>query len=137
MAPITSTHIVPSLLWSASIRPVEHHFYTTVNMIHTIESLLGLPPMNMNDAFAPLMSPLFSGAGNHPPYVADHTNLNNGLIYETNKRNAPGSAESAKMDFSRPDAAGAARLNRVLWRDQKGNIPMPASAKHNQDADER
>ncbi len=116
---------------------LEHHFYTTVNMIHTIESLLGLPPMNMNDAFAPLMSPLFSGAGNHPPYVADHTNLNNGLIYETNKRNAPGSAESAKMDFSRPDAAGAARLNRVLWRDQKGNIPMPASVKHNQDADER
>jgi hypothetical protein len=31
------------------------------------------------------------------------------------------------MDFSRPDAAGAARLNRVLWRDQKGDAPMPAA----------
>jgi hypothetical protein len=31
------------------------------------------------------------------------------------------------MDFSRPDAAGAARLNKVLWRDQKGDalVPVP------------
>jgi hypothetical protein len=27
-------------------------FYTTVNMVHTMESLLGLPPMNQNDAYA-------------------------------------------------------------------------------------
>ena len=32
---------------------VEHRFYTTVNMIHTMELLLGLPPMNQNDAYAP------------------------------------------------------------------------------------
>ena len=32
---------------------VDHHFYTTVSMIHTIETLLGLPPMNQNDAYAP------------------------------------------------------------------------------------
>jgi DNA-binding beta-propeller fold protein YncE len=115
---------------SSAAKPyVEHHFYTTVNMIHTLESLIGLPPMNLNDAYAPLMSQLFSGAGDHPPYVADHTNLDNGLIYEINKRTAPGAAESAKMNFSRPDAAPAAKLNRVLWRDQKGNAPMPASAK--------
>jgi hypothetical protein len=30
------------------------------------------------------------------------------------------------MDFSRPDAAGATRLNIVLWREQKGDAPMPA-----------
>jgi hypothetical protein len=34
------------------------------------------------------------------------------------------------MDFSRPDAAGASQLNQVLWREQKGSTPMPAS-KHN------
>jgi DNA-binding beta-propeller fold protein YncE len=108
---------------------VEHHFYTTVNMIHTLESLIGLPPMNVNDAYAPLMSPLFSGAGNQSPYSADYSNRDNGLIYEINKRTAPGASESAKMNFSRPDAAGAARLNRVLWRDRKGNAPLPATAK--------
>jgi DNA-binding beta-propeller fold protein YncE len=105
---------------------VEHRFYTTVNTIHTMEMLLGLPPMNHNDAYAPVMGPLFSGAGDQPAYKADYRNLKNGLIYETNRREAPGAKVSEKMDFSRPDAAGAARLNRVLWRDQKGSTPMPA-----------
>jgi hypothetical protein len=114
---------------SAAQPNVEHRFYTTVNMIHTMEMLLGLPPMNQNDAYAPLMSRLFSGAGDQPAYKADYRNQKNGLIYETNRREAPGAKLSLKMDFSRPDAAGAARLNRVLWRDQRGSTPMPA-AKH-------
>jgi DNA-binding beta-propeller fold protein YncE len=105
---------------------VEHRFYTTVNMIHTMEMLLGLPPMNQNDAYAPAMGPMFSGAGDQPPFNADFRNLKNGLVYETNKRDAKGATESAKMDFSRPDAAGAASLNKVLWRDQKGDTPAPA-----------
>jgi DNA-binding beta-propeller fold protein YncE len=105
---------------------VDHRFYTTVNLVHTMEMLLGLPPMNQNDAYAPVMGPMFSGAGTQPPFKVDYRNLKNGLIYETNKRNAAGANESAQMDFSRPDAAGAARLNRVLWRDQKGDEPMPA-----------
>jgi hypothetical protein len=104
---------------------VEHRFYTTVNMIHTMEMLLGLPPMNQNDAYAPAMGPMFSGAGDQPAFKADYKNLKNGLIYETNQRDAKGASESAKMDFSRPDAAGAANLNEVLWRDQKGDAPMP------------
>jgi DNA-binding beta-propeller fold protein YncE len=108
---------------------VDHHFYTTVNLIHTMEMLLGLPPMNQNDAYAPAMGPMFSGAGNQPAFQADYRNLKNGLIYETNKRDARGANESARMDFSRPDAAGAAKLNKVLWRDQKGDSPAPA-AKH-------
>jgi DNA-binding beta-propeller fold protein YncE len=112
---------------SAAQPNVEHRFYTTVNMIHTMETLLGLPPMNQNDAYAPVMGQLFSGAGDQPAYQADYRNLKNGLIYEINKREAPGAAISSKMDFSRPDAAGAERLNRVLWRDQKGAAPMPAS----------
>ena len=108
---------------------VEHHFYTTVNTIHTMETLLGLPPMNQNDAYAPVMGQMFSGAGDQPPYKADYRNLKNSLIYETNKHDAPGAKISLKMDFSRPDQAGAARLNRVLWQDQKGSAPMP-QAKH-------
>ena len=114
---------------SAAEPYVEHRFYTTVNMIHTLETLLGLPPMNQNDAYAPLMGALFSGPGDQPAFNADDRNLKNGLIYEVNRRAAPGAKISSRMDFSRPDAAGASRLNRVLWRDQKGNAPMPA-AKH-------
>ena len=104
---------------------LEHRFYTTVNIIHTMEMLLGLPPMNQNDAYAPAMGPMFSGAGDQPAFDADYRNLKNSLIYETNKRDARGASESAKMDFSRPDAAGPAALNKVLWRDQKGDAPVP------------
>lgn len=111
---------------SAAAPYVDHRFYTTVNLIHTMEMLLGLPPMNQNDAYAPAMGPMFSGMGNQPAFQADYSNLKNRLIYETNKRDAAGANESAKMNFSRPDAAGAARLNKVLWRDQKGDAPMPA-----------
>jgi hypothetical protein len=112
---------------SAAQPNLEHRFYTTVNVIHTMEMLLGLPPMNQNDAYAPVMGRLFSGPGDQPAYKADYRNLKNGLIYETNRREAPGAKVSEKMDFSRPDAAGAARLNRVLWRDQKGSAPMPVT----------
>jgi DNA-binding beta-propeller fold protein YncE len=105
---------------------LEHRFYTTVNMIHTLEMLLGLPPMNQNDAYAPAMGPMFSGAGDQPAFKADYRNLKNGLIYETNKRDARGASASTRMDFSRPDAAGAAKLNEVLWHDQKGDAPVPA-----------
>jgi len=109
---------------------IDHRFYTTVNVIHTMEMLLGLPPMNQNDAYAPAMGPMFTGRGNQPAFQADFRNLKNGLIYETNKRDAPGAKESAKMDFSRPDAAGAARLNKVLWREEKGDAPVPVP-RHN------
>lgn len=111
---------------SAEMPQVEHHFYTTVNMIHTMEMLLGLPPMNQNDAYAPVMSPLFTGSGNQPAFKANYRNRDNGLIYEVNKADAPGAKISSRMNFARPDAAGAARLNEVLWRDQKGDRSMPA-----------
>ena len=104
---------------------VEHRFYTTVNMVHTMETLLGLSPMNQNDAYAPVMSGLFAGKGDQPAYKADDRNLKNSLIYETNRATAPGAKISSKMDFSRPDAADAAQLNRVLWKDQKGNTRAP------------
>jgi DNA-binding beta-propeller fold protein YncE len=105
---------------------VDHSFYTTVNMIHTMELLLGLPPMNNNDAQAPVMAPLFRGAGNQPPFTADRVNLRNGLIYQANSRHAPGAKDSARLDFSHADAANAAKLNAILWRETKGHIPMPA-----------
>ena len=112
---------------SAAAPYVDHGFYTTVNMIHTMELLLGLSPMNQNDAYAPVMGSMFSGAGNQPAFHADRRNLNNGLIYERNRGDAAGASESSRMDFSHPDAADAAKLNEVLWRDRKGNAPLPAS----------
>jgi hypothetical protein len=94
-------------------------------MVHTMEALLGLPPMNNNDAQAAVMAPLFSGAGDQPPFNADSRSLRNGIIYKVNAPKAPGAKESARMDFSHADAADAAQLNAILWRASKGNVPMP------------
>ena len=104
---------------------VDSRFYTTVNMMHTMENLLGLPAMNQNDAYAPVMAPLFSGPDDQPPFVADWSNRDNGLIYQTNAAKGQGAAESAKMNFSRPDAVNTAALNLILWRDRMGSTPMP------------
>ena len=105
---------------------VDHHFYTTVSVIHTMESLLGLPPMNLFDAHAPLMAPLFAGPGTQPPYQADDKNLRSGLIYKVNEKKAAGGKESSQMNFSRPDAVNTKQLNAILWQAAKGSVPMPA-----------
>lgn len=105
---------------------VAHDFYTTVNMVRTMEVLLGLPPMNNNDARAQVMAPLFTGAGNQPPFNADYRNQKNGLIYEMNPRHGLGALLSARMDFTHADQDNASVLNKILWRERKGNTPMPA-----------
>jgi hypothetical protein len=109
---------------------VDHHFYTTVSMIHTMESLLGLSPMSVNDAYSPLMAPLFSGKGDQHPFDADYTNLNNGLLYKVNTKDSPGAAASAKMNFTHEDANDPQELNRILWQDRKGSAPLPAQTNH-------
>jgi hypothetical protein len=106
---------------------LEHGVYTTVSLIRTMETLLGLPPMNQNDGYAPVMGSLFSGPGDQPPFTADWRNRDNGFIYQTNPPKAEGAKESARMDFSRPDAADPAVLNAILWRDRKGDVPMPTA----------
>jgi predicted heme/steroid binding protein len=105
---------------------VDSRFYSTVSVIRTMESLLGLPPMNNNDAFSSLISSEFSGAGDQPAFAADTSNRDNGLIYTANKKTAPGAAESMKMDFRHADRADAEKLNVILWRDAMGSKPVPA-----------
>jgi hypothetical protein len=74
------------------------------------------------------MTPLFSGPGTQPPYQADDRNLRSGLIYQMNARTAPGAKESSLMNFSRPDAVDAKKLNAILWQDAKGDAPMPVTS---------
>jgi DNA-binding beta-propeller fold protein YncE len=110
---------------SAQSPYVENRFYTTVSVVRTIEALLALPPMNVNDAYAPIMTQLFSGAGNQQPFAADWNNRDNGLIYQMNPAKSQNAEASLKLDFSRPDATKAEVLNAILWRDRKGDAPLP------------
>jgi len=102
---------------------VDHHFYTTVNMVRTIEALLGAPPMNANDSRAAVMAPLFNGPGTQPAFHADYRNRDNGLLYEVNTKDW---TEGKNLDFSHADAADSLVLNKFLWRDRMGEKPMPA-----------
>ncbi len=109
---------------------VDHTFYTTVSMIHTMENLLDLPPMNQNDALAPLIGSEFSGEGTQPAYQADYANRDNGLIYAANTPKSPGANESSKLDLRHADQADTQKLNAILWRDAMGNRPLPNAIKY-------
>ena len=108
---------------------VDSRFYTTVSMIRTMEELLDLPPLNNNDAFASVFSPLFTGTGDQAAYDADYSNRDNNLIYTANKKTAPGAQESMKMDFRHADHADTQKLNVILWKDTMGDKPVPAMLK--------
>jgi DNA-binding beta-propeller fold protein YncE len=108
---------------------VDSRFYSTVSVVRTMETLLGLPPMNNNDAFSSLISTLFTGPGDQPAYAADYANRDNGLIYTANAKTAPGARESMKMDFRHADRADAQKLNVILWKDAMGSAAVPAMIK--------
>ena len=107
----------------APIPFVDSTFYTTINMVRTIESLLGVPPMNANDSRAAVMAALFSGPGQQPAFTADYSNRDNGIIYRVNTEEWK---EGETLNFGRADAVDSAFLNEFLWHDRMGSVPMPA-----------
>jgi len=115
-SPLPQTHE------SITVPFVDHTFYTTINMVRTIEALLGVPPMNSNDARAAAMAPLFSGPGTQPAFTAEYRNRDNGLIYEMNTKDWK---EGAHLDFAHVDAVDTALLNKALWQDRMAGSPMP------------
>jgi DNA-binding beta-propeller fold protein YncE len=104
---------------------VDSRFYSTVSLVRTMEMVLGLPPMNNNDAFSSAMESLFTGPGDQAAFTANYSNRDNGLIYTANKKTAPGAKESAKMDFRHADRAPAQKLNVILWKDAMGDKAVP------------
>src|ERR1700738_5554805 len=91
-----------------------------------MEFLLNVPPMNNNDALGSWISTLFTGPGDQPPFVADASNRDNGLIYTANTAKAPGAAQSERMDFRHADRADPGKLNLILWQEAMGSLPPPA-----------
>ena len=90
---------------------VHHAHYTTSSVVHTIELLLGLPPMSIYDAVAPPLYDAFALEPDLRPFdaLAPTTDVN-----AKNERTAYGAAASERMDFSRADAADPRVLNDIL-----------------------
>jgi YVTN family beta-propeller protein len=103
---------------------VDSTLYSTASMLRTMELLLGLPPMSQFDAAA---TPMYASFGAVPvvkPYTAIKPRID---ITATNKPDAYGAKESAKMNFAELDRAPMYLLNEIIWKSVKGAAsPMPA-----------
>lgn len=91
---------------------VDHAHYSTVSFVRTIELLLGLSPLSVADTTAQPLYKLFALTPvNAAPYNAIKPNID---MTEVNKRAAYGSAISAHLDWSKPDAVDPRVLNDIL-----------------------
>ena len=114
--------------WSR-LKTTNHTYYNQPSMVRTIEQILGLPPMNIQDAIA---NPMFSCFGPSPdttPYTAvpinipiDEMNpalstLSGKALYYAKKSHLP--------EFDGIDTGNDDLFNRILWFSAKGNVPYP------------
>jgi YVTN family beta-propeller protein len=116
-----------------------HTYYTQPSMVRTIEQILGLPPMNIQDAIANPMTDCFGTKLDKTPYKPVPNNI---PLDEMNpqiislKGNARYFAEKSMLpEFDGVDAGDDDLLNRILWFAAKGNAPYPskfAGAEHDE-----
>jgi DNA-binding beta-propeller fold protein YncE len=114
--------------------------YNTIDFVRTMEEVLGLPPMNLNDALARPMADIF----NTTPSPWSFTAIPSPLLYRTQLPMTPHNraglivpkpAHDAKywaratkgLDFTDADRVGPEDYNRILWKGMMGNQPYPAT----------
>jgi DNA-binding beta-propeller fold protein YncE len=120
--------------------------YSTVNMLRTIEDLLGMQPLGLNDGLQPPMSGVFTHElkkWDYTPIVPEilrTTTLplpsrtpGNQLSASTLRNSRPAhdaaywAAKMRSFDFRRSDRLDTPRFNRALWEGLKGeDVPYPA-----------
>jgi hypothetical protein len=110
--------------------------YNQTSVIHTIELILGLPPMNLLDATATPMDDVFTGQPDFTPFTAvpnqiplDQMNPEKKEIKDPILKSDE--EKSAAINFDEPDKAPEDLLNRILWHAQMGtSAPYPEWAVH-------
>lgn len=112
------------------LKNVNHSYYTQPSMVRTIEQILGLPPMNIQDAIANPMTDCFGSNPDLTPYKALPNNI---PIDEMTP--SLGSLSGKALFFARKsmlpeydgvDSGNDDQLNRILWFAAKGSTPYPA-----------
>jgi YVTN family beta-propeller protein len=113
--------------------------YTTLDLLRTIEEVLGLPPMNLNDALARPMADIF----NTTPSPWSFTAAPATILYNTSLPLPPLRAGVAVpkpvrdaaywarvtqgMNFTTEDRLPPGQFNRILWEGMMGGKPYPAT----------
>jgi hypothetical protein len=102
---------------------VDHTMYSTTSIVHTIELILGLPPMSQQVAGATPMWHSFDTIPHMQPFHSIPSRIdfkkNNVVINEWQRR-------SEKFNLTKEDAVPDLEFNEVLWHAIKGDIPFPA-----------
>jgi YVTN family beta-propeller protein len=114
--------------------------YNTLDFLRTIEEVLGIPPMNLNDALARPMTDIFSTAPLAWSFTATPSTLlyatrlplpakSAGVIVPMSTHNAKYWARVTKgMNFKDEDQVDPLDFNHILWKGLMGNRPYPAKA---------
>ena len=115
---------------------VDSHYYSQLDLIRTMEQILGLPAMNQMDlAINPTsMADVFKSKPDLTPFTAvpnqirlDELNPSPSALKGIELEWAQA---SDRMDFSRPDVAGEGLLNRAIWYSTKGfHVPYPGDGR--------
>jgi hypothetical protein len=99
-------------------------------MVRTIEQILGLPPMNIQDAIANPMTNCFGDVPDLTPYDAVPNNIPldemNPSLTSLRGKALHYARKSLLPEFDGIDTGNDDLLNRILWFDAKGNTPYPA-----------
>ena len=112
------------------LKNVNHTYYTQPSMVRTIEQILGLPPMNIQDAIANPMTDCFGTNPDLTPYKALPNNIPLDEITAPVSTLTGKTLHYARMsmlpEFDGVDSGNDDLLNRILWFAAKGDTPYPA-----------
>ena len=107
-----------------------HTSYSQPSMVRTIEQILGIPPMNIQDAIASLMFDCFT---DNPDFTAYQSVPNQIALDEMNPPTTGLSGKalhyaikSMEPQFEHIDSGDDDLLNRIIWFSVKGNQPYPS-----------
>jgi len=105
-------------------------FYNQAGMLHTMEQILGLRPMNQQDAMAPLMFDCFTNVPDFTPYAVLPNNVplaqGTSLTGPVPPKQQAWEKKIRKMDFSKPDRINDDLFNRYVWYRIKGDARYPS-----------
>ncbi len=103
---------------------VVSEFYNQTSVLHTMELMLGLPPMNQLDASAPVMKECFTDKPDLRPYTCLPSNLPLDQMTPKASQLSGAQLQMAKqtqsMRFDLPDKIDDDTLNRIIWHSVKG-----------------
>ncbi len=110
-----SDHRAEALIVGGLIRRglVDHTHYTTSSVLHTIELLLGLPPMSQFDAGATPMTLDFANQPRVEPWNASKPLVD---LTSVNPGSNPDAKTSQLLNLDEADAADPATLTAILYR---------------------